>query len=1194
MKKEGRKKIMPVLLTLILVLSMITFFPPMQVGAAITVSKTTGLTCGEKIWVNVSDHDLDPDTDYWVAFEDEIGGFENVTDGTSDEDGNISVEVEIPYRALPGDYNIRLVNKSDISDVYDTDTLTISSVYNVIYSVGTLGNEVDYVLYNGSYWDGELGNFWLQVENMSDAYDEEVKVSVYEPDGTLLDDDNTSDGDLFFELLFDYMDTSPDNYETAYYVTVEEGGVEMANHTLPVKLDVTLETTLSDKVWGDNTVTATVRVKDGAGNIIPSYQYMELYSPWGSSYTLMDQEATNSNTGRATLSAVTNDGSAGRWYIGSRNSGDNRIDETDDLDIADFIQYFSFDVLTDDSAQVRVVDPDEIVTGFDQTLNVSVYNDSDWTGTPFDEMIIHVTGLECYFDSTEYDEDDIITVHDSGSCCYSSNDKYAYYEFDIMFNETGTGTIIVTYPEDNDYYEDTDDLKANISGSTTFNVVSPDDMTIIVSGMPDGVVVNAEGGHSCCWVNDSTDITIKIYGGDQDDKMNASIEITGCGLDISADEEDQEYWDDDGEYTIPISPKTAGTVTITVTNDTENMSTSKDYSVSGLSGSVATSIGDDLEISVETTESISATITSGQYAEVHLCKYDEDWVYEGCVNDTVGDGTAGNGLNGAFEFTPDEDYLENVGYIVVAAQAGDYYMYDIVEIVPIHDLVINVIDPDNVSDQILTCGLEHDWEFKVLDSSGNVVEDVDVVEGELIDEEGDVLQTMSYANGDIKKKSGNIWYLDDWVPHFGCELVLTAVNNSGENEHDGNTTFDCGKAEITYSIDAVTAGIGLENITVEVMGVDVIGNPLPDGTKLYINIDDASGTDTSPNDYFTLDEDGTGEFDIEMVGDDSGKINTTLQDAYDTDYMGNTTIGEIMVLFPNFEVNPEFIYINEANEVTIIATDHEGNPIEGINITLIPSWITTGVAGQPDPEETDENGQVMLSVSPSNSGSYNVTIARNVSYTAGGQLTWTNDVITDTSIKVVSRKVLKISVSKSPIFQKDTLTVTTTASGIAVSGVSVEFAGTTVNTDADGKASFTVPDPGVEFVVYTITAEKAGYNTATMSITVLKKWAITVIGPSTAPGTGEKFTVTILAKGAALAGATITIDGKSYTSGVDGKVTITAPSSEGDYVVTATYEGYDEASITITIKAGSIPGFELLTLVAAIGVAFILLRRRRN
>ena len=1197
MKKEGRKKLMPVLLTLILILSMITVFPPMQVGAAITVSKTTGLTCGEKIWVNVTDETLEPEWDYWVAFEDAIGSgtFENVTDGVSDEDGNISVEVEIPYRALPGDYDIRLVNKSDTGDFW-ADTLTISSVYNVIYSVDTLGNEVDHVLYNGSYWSGELGNFWIKVENMSGAYGEEVKVSVYEPDGILLDDDNTSDGDLFFELLFDYMETAPvENYETAYYVTVEEGGTEMANHTLPVKLDVTLETTLSDQVWGDNTVTATVRVKDGAGNIIPGYQYMELYSPWGS-FISMDQEETNSNTGRATLSAVLNDGSAGRWYIGSTVSGATyRIDETDDLNIPDFIQYFSFDVLTDDSANVRVVDPDEIVTGFDQTLNVSVYNDSDWTGTPFDKMWIHVTGLECYFGSTEYDEDDIINVADSGGLTgYSSNDKYAYYEFDIMFNETGTGTIIVTYPFNDAYYENMDDLEANISGSTTFNVVSPDDMTIITTGMPDGVVVLVEGGHSCCWYNDSTPITIKIYGGDQDEKMNASIEITGCGLDISADEEDAKYWISWGVYTIPISPKRSGTVTVTVTNDTENMSVSKDYGVSGLSGSVTTSIGDDLEISVGTTEKITATITSGQYADVRLCKYDIDWDYEGCVNDTMGDGTAGNGLNGAFEFSPDEDFLENVGYIVVAAQAGDYYMYDIVEIVPIHDLVIDLINPDNVSDQILTCGLEHDWEFKVLDSSGNVVDDIEVVEGELIDEEGDVLQTMSYANGDIKKKSGNIWYFDDWIPHFGCELVLTAVNNSGENEHDGNATFDCGKAEITYSIDAVTAGIGSENITVEVMGVDVLGNPLPDGTRLYINIDDASGTDTSPNDYFTLDEDGAGEFDIEMVGDDSGKINTTLQEAYDTSYMGNTTDGEILILFPNFDVDPPFVYINEANEITITAYDNKGNPIEGINITLIPSWATTGVEGQPDPMETDVNGQVVLSVSPSNSGRYNVTIARNVSYTPGGQLMWTNDVITDTFIDIISRKPLTISVSKSPIFEGDTLTVTITSGATPVSEASVQFGGVTGLTDSAGKATFTVPDPGVEFVVYTIIAEKDGYSTETLSITVLKKWDITIIGPSTAPGTGQEFTVTILAKGAPLAGATITLDGDTYTSGGDGKVTITAPSSEGDYVITATYEAYDEATITITIKAGQIPGFELLTLIAAIGVAFILLRRRRN
>ena len=762
-----------------------------------------------------------------------------------------------------------------------------------------------------------------------------------------------------------------------------------------------------------------------------------------------------------------------------------------------------------------------------------------------------------------------------------------------MFNETGSGTIIATYPLCNADYEDTDDLEANISGTATFNVVSPDDMTIIVTGMPDGVEVIEEGGHSCCWVNESTPIDISIYGGDQDEKMNASIEITGCGLDISADEEDKEYWTSKGVYDIPISPKTAGTVTIAVTNDTENMSTSKDYSVSGLSGSVSTSIGDDLEISVETTESISATITSGQYAEVHLCKYDEDWAYEGCVNDTVGDGTAGNGLNGAFEFFPDEDYLEDVGYIVVAAQAGDYYMYEIVEVVPIHDLVINVIDPDNVSDQILTCGLEHDWEFKVLDSSGDVVDDVEDVEGELIDEEGDVLQTMSYANGDIKKKSGNIWYLDDWVPHFGCELVLTAVNNSGENEHDGNTTFDCGKAEITYSPESVTCGIGVENITVEVMGVDALGSPLPDGTKLYINVEESTTIkpQSLKTDDITLDEDGKGEFEIAEVGDNATKINCTLQETY-TSYMGNTTDGEFSVAFPEFILDPDTIFIGQANMVTITAKDSTGQPVQGINLTFVSSLIGI-LAAQPDPVETDAEGKATMSLNPLASGKLNVTIARDLEY-VGGQLDWDNAVVTSTYVTATSLKVLKISISKSPIYEDETLTVTITSGGSPVSGVDVEFGETTAETDSSGKATFTVPDPGVESAVYNIMAEKTGYSPDEKSITVIKIYDIVIIGPSTAPGTGETFTITALAKGSALAGATISFDGKTYTTGADGSVTLTAPSEEGTYTVTGTYEGYEDATFTVTIKAGGIPGFELITLIAAIGLAFILLRRRRN
>ena len=86
----------------------------------------------------------------------------------------------------------------------------------------------------------------------------------------------------------------------------------------------------------------------------------------------------------------------------------------------------------------------------------------------------------------------------------------------------------------------------------------------------------------------------------------------------------------------------------------------------------------------------------------------------------------------------------------------------------------------------------------------------------------------------------------------------------------------------------------------------------------------------------------------------------------------------------------------------------------------------------------------------------------------------------------------------------------------------------------------------------------------------------------------------MLAKGSSLAGATVTFEGETVTSDENGKATFTAPSAKGDYTITATYEKYQDGVLVITIVEGGIPGFELITLIAAIGVAFILLRRRRN
>ena len=1154
------------------------------------VSKTDNLTCGEAIWVNASgliSNDL-----YTVKIDKNISGgvfeWETIEDNRADDDGEVSIKLNVPYRNSLGEYNLGLLDKSG-GQVGINETIWINNTFEVIYKVGN--DFLEHALYNYTYEYPETP-FYIYIYNWTglkyELYEESVDIDLKLPDEKLDLEKTTSMGMWYIDYTFDSKVDSP-NLETYYWVWINDtiDTNEYSRAKLPVKLDVTAQLP-SDMDWGE-TATISGYVKDGNGDGIGDYT-VKLYSPSESGYIEMDSANTFSS-GRYSLERVTDDGSAGTWHVGTLETGSYRIDETDKINITDFIAYHSFDVASDDSAKVRIVSPDEIVSGFNQTINVSVYN--SWDDKYYEEMWIHVTGVDSwnYTTKTEYDDEDIIVITNDSK---SSTEKYAYYEFNIKFNETGTGTIFVTHPNNNSVYEDID-LEANITGSTTFTVVSPDEMTIIVENMPDKVEMDldADGDHppeDCDWINTSTDITILIYGEEQDNRMNAEIEITGCGVDIEIDEDEAVA---DGKYIVPISPKHKGTLTITVTNDTENISYSKDYSIGGLSGSVTTSKGDDLEIPVQSTETITVDIPiGGQYAEVHLTWFDENWDIANniCINDTGGDNTAGNGLNGVYNFIiTEEDIEDGVGYIVVAVLAGsEMYLYDVVEVAPIHDMVIDIIDPVDAANQTLTIGLEHAWEFKVLDGDGDLITDIDEVTAEILDNEGDIIQTES-----LSVKSGDIWYLDDWIPHFAGDLVITAVNNSGENEHDGNITLDVEKAEVTYSPNKVTCGIGLKNITVDITVIDANGHPPPDGTKLYINIHDASDAETDPDDYIVLDEDGMGEFTIEIVGDEKGKINGTFQGAY-TDYAGNTTDGELKIVFPTFIVEPSEIYINMANTVIITALDSNNDPIKGINITLVASSAGI-ISASPDPVETSTEGKVSLSISPVASGNLNVTIAREIKY-VGGRLTWdiNKSVITNTTIKVTAKRSLDISVSKSPIYEGEILTVTIRSGGVPVSGVDVEFGQVTSQTGSNGEATFTVPDPGVESAIYTITAKKTGYITEEKAISVIKRYAISIVGPSADPQTGSSFTISVLAKGSGLAGASVTLEGTTKTSDNNGKVTFTAPSDDGDYVITATYENYKEGTLTITVIPGGIPGFELLTLIAAIGVAFILLRRRRH
>lgn len=1258
MGKNIKSRLMPFFITLILLASMLTFLPlgNNTAGAtSITLSNDGNgdipLTCGDELTLKVTDGSLDPDISYYVAVENTSGNWTRLCSSKSADDyGDIEFTFRVPGwndvdgnptvdsssgSLSPGHWNISLINASNDTLVPGTvHEINISNLYDVYFKYN--GEIIDHVLYNKSYdtfevyvrnWTG-YNTGWDDPEQDEDFY-----ISVYDSGWNPIYENYHigHSGKWVWTLAADDTDwkdssTTPNDLET-YLIFNVTGGTDLnSSIRLPILLNVSVDVP-DDAVWGD-TLSISGYVKDGQGNRVSDYN-ISIYAPdITGDYILVGWVETYSNGGFSMIidTGTGNSGCAGTWYVGTYIDPDfPRVNVSDDQPkVPGFIPYASFEVATKNEVKVQLETADEITTGFPQTIKISVYN-SSWMESDniYKDMKIHITGVANYNASSKetFDRDDIVLVANASDVIDYTDNK-AYYKFDWTFNETGTVTIWVSYPENiskvaksstvnsyyDSYYDDKPGLLPNITGSTTFTVVAAGDMNIIVSDMPTSVGIKNDSCSSCDYggrINETFPVTIEIYGDNVNSPKNATITISGCGINKTIREDDAAA---PGKYLVDISPKTAGTITITATNSTDNLTVSKDYTITGLTGSVTTSVGGDKKISVGSTETITVTVNAAQYAGVRLTYYDKEWSNCKCLNETIGDNTEGNGLNGIYEFIPDADDLEKVGWIVVTASAGTQYMYDIIEVEPVHDLTVNVTLPTQ-GNQTLTVGLPQDIIVEVKDSNGNyVTQDTPRVTGYLIYEDYTKDNTRytitfnNYGTGTFKA-SVNRDGGDGYLP-FAGQLLIEVVNNSGAYEHDGNTTLDVDYATVTYSPGGATAGIDQENLTVAVTVTDANGNPIANkDIWVYVENNNTFEFKSGNPDYakVSLDEDGTGEFDILKVGDTKTWINASLQKHNPSDGE-NTTLGKFEINYPTFIVDPDTIYIDQSNLVTVTAKDWNDNPIPGINITFVSS-VPGILAAQPDPVQTDSNGQVIISLQPLASGKLNVTIARDIHY-ENGQLNWTNAVVTDTVITVTSLRQLEISLSESSLMEGDTLTVTVvTSSGSPVSGVNVEFNGVTEQTDTNGQVTFTAPDPGVEFRTYTITAEKAGYRPASATLTVLKIYNITILGPSKTPSSGETFTITILAKGSPLAGANIKIsyDGKTetYISDGNGEVKLTAPQVKQDttYTIEATYpEGanYRKGTLTLTIKAGGgIPGFEAIAFLAALGVAFILIKRRR-
>ena len=288
--------------------------------------------------------------------------------------------------------------------------------------------------------------------------------------------------------------------------------------------------------------------------------------------------------------------------------------------------------------------------------------------------------------------------------------------------------------------------------------------------------------------------------------------------------------------------------------------------------------------------------------------------------------------------------------------------------------------------------------------------------------------------------------------------------------------------------------------------------------------------------------------------------------------------GILPVKVPDVEPTPDMVAVGETATVNVLVTGR-GQPLSGVNVTLKGAGINLTAA-------TGANGIANFAFLPSSTGTINILIENRT---------------TGVSIEVTAHT-LEIDVP--PSVQEGIFTVTVKdENGNPVAGAQVKFTGTgeTKTTNSNGEVSFNISIPGtIPYATYKLIATKPGYRSAEESVTVVNMFNLYISVPSKA-SPGQKITVKVTSDAGQVYGVTITlkkgtevIETKTLTGPEGVSFTIPQVKEKTTFTIVAEKEGYKSATYEITVTPGGIPGFELVTLIAAIGVAFVLLRRRQQ
>lgn len=569
---------------------------------------------------------------------------------------------------------------------------------------------------------------------------------------------------------------------------------------------------------------------------------------------------------------------------------------------------------------------------------------------------------------------------------------------------------------------------------------------------------------------------------------------------------------------------------------------------------------------------LTITVTDMDGDPVKTSKVYLFWHGGTAINDTTGINDVGRGANGEYTFhikKSDQGTTAPKNITIAASwpNAGgagtDFWGYSKVEMKRNHNMQVNVTPTTTYA------GKTTSYDITVSTVDGNDIDTTDsTLTVAIYDEDGELV-----TGDDAWSETGETTIELDHTLSGGTFQIY--AYNATHDSQGQNATITVTKYSVTSDPTVLAWLIDTDqNISFQV-------TPSANGTLRLLNM---SGT---PNASY-VGQTNTIEI-INGIGTLEGVNATTLGKVHyefspeDGDFRASE--GELQITTAVATPSPSTIYLLEPTTVTItVKHPATQEPLPNVRVSLDneENTSTTILSKIPNAAYTNANGQVTFALTAEASGT--ITI-----YLKNG-----SDPDNKYTIGAAARKTMTLDVDPS-VQEEGTFTVTAKYGGVAITDaiVTITFNGETTTTTT-GTATLTAPSVQTN-LNYKVEATAPGYSSESTTILIVNQPKIFLTVPDQDVSAGESFEVVAGADDGNSAGIQVTFNGVTKTTSGNGVVKFTAPTEPGTYQITATKDGYISADTgEVVIAAGGIPGFEILTLIAAIGVAFILLRRRQH